>query len=89
MNKELDIESIANNLDFNSNSFQNINGMMLTNREIEVLDKYKIPYQRCNSLKEIIFEIEEVIDDIDIVEDDLDYISSTIAERDYYQNTNK
>ena len=24
-----------------------------------------------------------------IVDDELDYISSTIAERDYYQNTNK
>ena len=33
--------------------------------------------------------IEEVISDMDIVDDDLDYISSTISERDYYQNTNK
>jgi len=87
--EEYDIEGIVSNLDFNSNSFQNINGMMLTNREIEVLDKYKIPYQNCNSLKEIIFEIEEVIEDSDIVDEDLDYISSTISERDYYQNTNK
>ena len=89
MEKEFDIDNIVSNLDFESNNFQNVNGMMLTNREIEVLNKYKIPYQKCNNLKEIIFEIEEVIEDMDIVEDDLDYISSTIAERDYYQNTNK
>ncbi len=87
--EEFDIENIANNLDFNSNSFQNINGMMLTNHEIEVLDRYKIPYRNCNNLKEIIFEIEEVIDDMDIIDDELDYISSTISERDYYENTNK
>lgn len=89
MNKEYDIEGIVSNLDFNSNSFQNVNGMMLTNREIEVLNKYKIPYQNCSNLKEVIFEIEEVIDEMDIAPDDLDYISSTISERDYYQNTNK
>ena len=89
MNREYDIEGIVSNLDFNSNSFQNVNGMMLTNREIEVLNKYKIPYQNCSNLKEVIFEIEEVIDEMDIAPDDLDYISSTISERDYYQNTNK
>ena len=89
MEKEYDIETIVSNIDFNSGSFQNINGMMLTNHEIEVLDRYKIPYQKCSNLKEIIFEIEEILDDMDIVDEDLDYISSTIAERDYYQNTNK
>ena len=57
MDKEYDIDEIVSSIDFNSGSFQNINGMMLTNREIEVLNKYKIPYQKCNNLKEIIFEI--------------------------------
>ena len=89
MNKEYDIDDLVSNIDFSSGSFQNINGMMLTNHEIEVLDRYKIPYKKCNSLKEIIFEIEEIIDESDIVDEDLDYISSTISERDYYQNTNK
>ena len=89
MEKEYDIETLVSNIDFNSGSFQNINGMMLTNHEIEVLDRYKIPYKKCNSLKEVIFEIEEIIEDSDIVDEDLDYISSTISERDYYQNTNK
>ena len=75
--------------DFDSNKFNNINGLMLTNREIEVLDRYKINYKNCKSLKEIIFEIEELLNDMDIVDEDLDYISGTISERDYYQNTNK
>lgn len=89
MEKEYDIEGLVSNIDFNSGSFQNINGMMLTNHEIEILDRYKIPYKKCNNLKEIIFEIEEIIEDMDIVDEELDYISSTISERDYYQNTNK
>lgn len=89
MKQEYDIDNLVSNIDFNSGSFQDINGMMLTNHEIEVLDRYKIPYKKCNSLKEVIFEIEEIIEDSDIVDEDLDYISSTISERDYYQNTNK
>ena len=89
-NMEFDIDKIVTDIDFESNKFKDIgNGILLTNHEIEVLDKYKIPYKKCNSLKQIIFEIEDVISDMDIVEDDLDYISSTISERDYYQNTNK
>ena len=89
MNKEFDIDSLIGQIDFESNKFNNINGLMLTNREVEVLDRYKIDYKKCTSLKEIIFEIEDLIQDMDIVEEDLDYISSTISERDYYQNTNK
>lgn len=87
--KEYNINELVSGLDFESNKLNNINGLMLTNREIEVLDRYKINYKNCNSLKEIIFEIEEIISDMDIVDEDLDYISGTISERDYYQNTNK
>ena len=87
--KEYDIDSLVSNMDFKSNELNNINGLLLTNREIEVLDRYKIPYKNCHDLKQVLFEIEEVINDMDIVDEDLDYISSTISERDYYQNTNK
>ena len=88
--KEYNIDELVNNIDFNSGKFKDIgNGILLTNQEIEVLDRYKIPYKNCHSLKQILFEIEEIINDMDIVDDDLDYISSTISERDYYQNTNK
>ena len=90
MNTEYDIDSLVSNLDFSSNSFVNVgNGLMLTNKEIDILKQYKIDYTSCKSLKEIIFEIEEIIQDMDIVDEELDYISSTISERDYYQNTNK
>ena len=86
---DVDINDILNKIDFNSNSFQNVNGMMLTNHEIDILKKYKIDYLKCNSLKEILFEIEEILNDMDIVDEELDLISSSISERDYYLNTNK
>ena len=89
MDKEFDIDRLVGQMDFESNKFNNINGLMLTNREVEVLDRYNINYKNCTTLKEIIFQIEDLIQDMDIVEEDLDYISGTISERDYYQNTNK
>ncbi len=87
--EEYNIEELVGNLDFQSGQFQDIgNGIFLTNREIEILKRYKIPYTQCKSLKEIIFEVEEVLQDMDIVDEELDWVSSSISERDYYQNTN-
>ena len=82
MEKEIDIENLVNQLDFETNNFNNINGLMLTNREILVLDKYKINYKNCKSLKEIIFEVEEILNDMDIVDEELDFIAMSISERD-------
>lgn len=89
MDRDFDIDRLVGEIDFEANKFNNINGLMLTNREVEVLDRYNINYKNCTTLKEIIFQIEDLIQDMDIVEEDLDYISGTISERDYYQNTNK
>lgn len=87
--KEYNIEELSKNLDFKSGQMVNIgNGIFLTNREIEVLETYQVPYKNCHTLKEIIFNIEKVIEEMDIPEDELDLVSSSIAERDYYQNTN-
>ncbi len=70
------------------NKFINVNGLMLTKKEINILNKYNIDYQKCKSLKEVLYGIEKVIDFLGDIEQ-LDSISETIAERDYYQNTNK
>ena len=88
---EYDIEKIVSNMDFKSLDLVNLNnGLSLTNNEIMILDRYGIDYKQCSSLKEILSLIEEVftygeVDDFE----ELDGVSQTIAERDYYQNTNK
>ena len=84
------IDDLVGRIDFSSGKYNDIGkGILLTNKEIEVLDRYNIPYKKCNSLKDIIFEVEEVIADMDIVDEELDDVSASISERDYYQNTNK
>ena len=66
------------------------NGLMLTNGEISVLKRFGINYLTCNSLKEVLYKIEVVLkDEWDADLDDLDMVAASIAERDYYQNTNK
>ena len=87
---DYDIDDLVSNLDFESNKLKTVgNNLMLTNKEIEILNRYKINYLKCNSLKEVLFEVEEILNDMDIVDEELDYISQSISERDYYQNTNK
>ncbi len=87
---DYNIDELVNTIDFNKGKFNDIgNGILLTNKEIEVLDRYNIPYKNCTSLKDIIFEIENIINELDIMDEDLEEISMSISERDYYQNTNK
>lgn len=86
---EYNIDELVNSLDFESNSLKDCgNGIFLTNFEISVLNRYNIDYSKYNDLKGIIFEIEEILN-YEVSDDDLEQVSKTIAERDYYQNTNK
>lgn len=88
---EYNIDEIVSELDFNSLQFANLkNGLLLTNNEIRVLDKYNIDYNNCSSLKEVLSLIDEVLNNEEVMDfDELDNVSLSIAERDYYQNTNK
>ena len=87
---DYDIEKLVGEMDFHANELQTIGkNLMLTNHEIEVLNRYKIEYKKCSNLKEVLFEIEDIMGDMDIVDEDLELVSQSISERDYYQNTNK
>ena len=60
---EYDLDSVINDLDFEKNSLKTCkNGLLLTNYEIEVLDKYKIDFNKTSSLKEILYLIDEVLE---------------------------
>ncbi len=86
---DYDIDKLVGEMDFSANHLNNVGNVLLTNKEIEVLDRYNIEYKKCGSLKEIIFEIEEILNDDSLDCDDLELVSESISERDYYQNTNK
>ncbi len=88
---KFDMSSSGEDLDFTTNHLVDCgNGLMLTNGEISVLKRFGINYLQCTTLKEILFRIDEVLkEEYDEDLDELDSIATTIAERDYYQNTNK
>ena len=50
--KDYDINSLLEDVDFNQYIFKTVgNNIMLTNKEIDILNRYSINYQKCNSLK--------------------------------------
>lgn len=88
---DYNIDEIVSGLDFKSSQFANVkSGLLLTNNEVRVLDKYNIDYNSCSSLKEVLSLIDEVLNYDEVLDfEELDSVSLSIAERDYYQNTNK
>ena len=86
--EDYDISELVGKIDFSSNQLNQVGNLLLTNVEMEILDLYEINYRNCKDLKQLLAKIEKVIDEEEDC-DDLDLISMSIAERDYYQNTNK
>lgn len=85
--KEYNINELLNDIDFNKNKLVKVNKKLyLTNYQIEVLNKYEINFQNLN-LSSIIFLGEEILEEDDY--DDLDEVIRELAERNYYENTNK
>lgn len=62
-------------------------GILLADEEVEILDRYHIPYQNCNQLTEILYYIDKILED-ELV-DELENLSIQLSERNYYQNTKK
>lgn len=82
------IKEVSNNLDLDD-KYVSINNFLLNKDEIEVLKKYNINYNNCNSLKDILFLIDEVFQNSYDEMLDLEEVAISISDRDYYVNSNK
>ena len=86
--KDYNLNDLLNNIDFESNRLVKINNKLyLTNYQIEILNKYNIDYKSLGNLSYIIYVAEEILEEDD--SEDLDEIIRELAERNYYENTNK
>ena len=86
--KDYNLNDLLNNIDFESNRLVKINNKVyLTNYQIEILNKYNIDYKSLGNLSSIIYVAEEILEEDDY--EDLDEIIRELAERNYYENTNK
>lgn len=63
------------------------NGLFLSDEEIELLDSFDIPYKSCTNIMQLVHMIDEVNEDLQYPE--LDQLASSLAEQNYYLNTNK
>ena len=90
--KKYEIDDLIKNLDLKSNMLQKAGDILLTGKEIDILNKNYIDYKSCKNLKDLMIKIEYVLDDEELDSDDadeLEYVLEVISERDYYENTRK
>ena len=84
--EEFDIESLVNDIDFERNSISYIKGqIILTKREVEVLESLNINYKSYTSMSSLINALEEYIDD----DPELEELLKDMSDRNYYANVNK
>lgn len=61
--------------------------LYLSDYQMNVLDKYHIPYKGVSDSKELLFMLNEIPDDDEY--DELENVASMIAEISYYKDTKK
>ena len=85
---ELDLSSsdfISSEKDF----LKKHNNIYISDHQKEVLLKYNIDINNYKDIKELIYDIEEYLNNSYVELDDLEWVSQTLSEYDYYNNTNK
>ena len=84
--KEYDIEKLVSEIDFDKNSISYIkNDIVLTNREVELLDSLDINYKSYTNMVSIINALDEYSDD----DPEIEEILKDMQDRNYYMNVNK
>lgn len=91
MEKEFDIEKIIPNNLRTYVSEKRENGMFLSDYQIETLKKYGFSYQKYQTIKELLFDLETYLNSDDAIDDfdSLEQIVGELSEREYYSNTNQ
>lgn len=65
------------------------NNIYISEEQKNILDKYNINVNNYSNINELIYDIEEYLNDSFDELDDLEWVSQTISEYNYYNNTNK
>ena len=65
------------------------NNIYISEEQKDILDKYNIDINNYSSINELIYDIEDLLNNSVLELDDLEWVSQTISEYNYYNNTNK
>lgn len=63
------------------------NGLLLNKHQIEILEKFQIPWQSHTSFSSLVYEIEEVL--LETEDEELERIASELQEFSYYNEVRK
>jgi hypothetical protein len=86
--EEFDINSIIKDINFEDEFIGYINNdIVLSNKEMEVLKRNEIDYEKYDTISRLLTDIDDALIDND--DEELEEISQSISERNYYLNTNK
>lgn len=69
------------------NFYKQRGNLYLTDKQVEILDKYNINYNKFNNLNELIFHLEYYLNSNYL--EDLEVISEELSEFNYYNFTQK
>ena len=84
--EEFDINSLVNEIDFEKNSIEYINGqVVLTKREVELLESIGINYKEYSSMSLLMEAIDEACED----DPEIEEILKDMQDRNYYLNAKK
>ena len=83
---KIDIDYIVKN---EKHFIKKHNNIYISEEQINILKKYNININNYVNLNELIYDIEECLNDSYEVLDDLEWVSQTLSEYNYYNNTNK
>ena len=65
------------------------NNIYISEEQKDIPEKYNINVESYNSVEQLIYDIEEYLNNCGFSLDDLEWVSQTISEYNYYNNTNK
>lgn len=83
------VDELVNKIDFSSYlSKDNNKGILLNNYQIEVLRRNGFNYEEYTNLSELIFDLDNYLNNGND-DEELEYITDTLAELHYYNETHK
>ena len=88
-NTEIDIDSLLDEKELETNFLKNYNGILLSDNHISILNRYNIDYKKYTIVNHLLYEIEDILNYSYGDNEDLEWVSMDISERNYYQNTKK
>ncbi len=84
--KYLDEDEVISN---EKNFLKQYNNIYITEQQKNILDKYDINVNNYVDISRLIYDIEEILNNSMQELDDLEWVSQSISEYNYYNNTNK